>query len=169
VTNAELLDLLRESRVSVQFHIGLLAWSNNHSPLKTAKLAKAEETLARIDAALAERQDKPPCSCGQPYPCMKGCPDCCHSQGYLDYCQGDRHAERADSATDVVEWAYDAGTTQKAAFLDMELFVWPSVLHHSYKWSVTLTRNTVHYSIHGYCATEAEAKSAAIAAARGMK
>jgi hypothetical protein len=53
MTNAELVALLREARVSVQFHIGLLAWSNNHSPLKTDELAKAEETLARIDAALA--------------------------------------------------------------------------------------------------------------------
>jgi len=53
----ELLDLLREARVSVQFHIGLLAWSNNHSPLKTDELAKTEKTLNDIDSALAERQD----------------------------------------------------------------------------------------------------------------
>jgi hypothetical protein len=52
-TKVDPWELLREARVSVQFHIGLLAWSNNHSPLKTDELAKAEETLARIDAALA--------------------------------------------------------------------------------------------------------------------
>jgi hypothetical protein len=47
-------ELLREARVSVQFHIGLLAWSNSHSPLKTDELAKTEKTLNDIDSALAE-------------------------------------------------------------------------------------------------------------------
>jgi hypothetical protein len=74
-----------------------------------------------------------------------------------------------ESATPVVEWAYDVGNTQKAGFLDMELVIWPRVLHHLFKWSVTLTRNKVNYNTHGYSNTEAEAKSAAIAAARGLR
>jgi hypothetical protein len=74
-----------------------------------------------------------------------------------------------ESATPVVEWAYDVGNTQKASFLDMELVVLPRALHHLFKWSVTLTRNKVHYNTHGYTNTEAEAKAAAIAAARGLR
>lgn len=91
MTNTELISLLDEARDFM---------------VDSCRECSRESTSlrVRIDAALAERLDKPPCSCGQPYPCMEGCPDCCHSQGYLDYCQGDRHAERQDSAKDVVEW-----------------------------------------------------------------
>jgi hypothetical protein len=77
MTNAELLDLLREARDVCEYPEFIPSSGN---------ISHARQVRARIDAALAERQDKPPCSCGQPYPCMKGCPDCCHSQGYLDYC-----------------------------------------------------------------------------------
>jgi hypothetical protein len=123
-------------------------------------LSQDADLAARVEAALAERQDKPPCSCGQPYPCMKGCPDCCHSQGYLDYCQGDRHAERQDSAQKAVEWQMTnspIGTMH--AYLDgIDLRVrWDG---QDAAWDATR---------YGRCATEAEAKTAAIAAAKGMR
>jgi hypothetical protein len=123
-----------------------------------------------IDAALAERQDKPPCSCGQPYPCMKGCPDCCHSQGYLDYCQGDRHAERQDSATPVVESEVEWDRVNAhfyTAYPDNEtnLIVCRFDLTRQ-EWRWDMEREIKRK---GYCATQAEAKSAAIAAARGMR
>jgi hypothetical protein len=125
----------------------------------------------RIDAALAERQDKPPCSCGQPAPCMNGCSDCGHSQGYLDYCQGDRHAdrlaERQDSATDVVEWRLgddcDEEFVYYEAYPDSDTGL-DVVRFKDGKW-----RWTMSCEKQGYCDTEAEAKSAAIAAARGMR
>jgi hypothetical protein len=123
-------------------------------------LSQDADLAARVEAALAERQDKPPCSCGQPYPCMKGCPDCCHSQGYLDYCQGDRHAERQDSAQKAVEWQMTnspIGTMH--AYLDgIDLRVrWDG---QDAAWDATR---------YGRCATEAEAKTAALAAAKGMR
>jgi hypothetical protein len=129
VTNAELLDLLREASACV--------------------VAVRDDDLAkRIDAALAE-----------------GCPDCCHSHGYLDYCQGNRHAESRDSATDVVEWNDLAGQgIQIAKVGDLTL----RLVFHSYppawRWSVSHDRQD-----YGECFTEDEAKIAAIAAARGMR
>ena len=131
----------------------------------------------RIDAALAEAQGKPPCSCGQPYPCMKGCPDCCHSQGYLDYCQGDRHAERQDSAKDVVEYATGKGDIENVTweemskdffvanpddYTTMDAMLVPST--GNWLWSVAIEKEAS-----GRTSTLAEAKAAAIAAARGMK
>ena len=62
----------------------------------------------RIDAALAE-----------------GCPDCGHQYGQQEYCQGDGHAQHADSATPVVEWvnaerdaAFKRGVNAAAKELD---------------------------------------------------
>jgi hypothetical protein len=127
---------------------------------------RASALLARIDAALAVRQDKPPCSCGQPYPCMKGCPDCCHSQGCLDYCQGDRHAERLDSAKDVVEsdkvvWLHHEGSRVWSSGFGNVMF--DVVLsENGWKWVVARERKT------GVANTHDEAKAAAIAAARGL-
>jgi hypothetical protein len=76
-------------------------------------------------------------------------------------------AERQDSATDVVEWrvmqdedgfweAYPADGETELDVLRCE--------NGLYRWSATVEREEV-----GFCATEAEAKSAAIAAARGMR
>jgi hypothetical protein len=156
MTKEELLDLLRDARVSV-------VRDKNYA--QRERLYTYAEKLnilrERIDAALAERQDKPPCSCGQPYPCMKGCPDCCHSQGYLDYCQGDRHAEAQDSATDVVEWKQRQGCyIHDDGVNELRVHLWGDLWH----WSTV-----VEYRANGTCATEAEAKSAAIAVARGMR
>jgi hypothetical protein len=55
MSNENLINLLREVRPSVQFHIGLLSWSNGPSPFKTDDLLATERTLASIDAALAEK------------------------------------------------------------------------------------------------------------------
>jgi hypothetical protein len=161
MTNAELLDLLREARESVI----ALADEYESLMLATETEEKQRDLARRIDAALAERQDKPPCSCGQPYPCMKGCPDCCHSQGYLDYCQGDRHAERQDSATDVVEWEMRDIVDypiQHALLGEAELVVFPNIFEPVSQWYWKT-------GFMGEAPTEAEAKSAAIAAARGLK
>ena len=165
MTNAELLDLLREARQELAA-AGMSRASNSSFERERAD-KKVAQIHARIDAALAERQDKPPCSCGQPYPCMKGCPDCCHSQGYLNYCQGDRHAERQDSATEVhpcmADWHRDIceserSKAQRALFEGAGLEVFFG--GHVWRWRTNLG---------GTCATEAEAKTAAIAAARGMR
>jgi hypothetical protein len=98
---------------------------------------------------------------------MKGCPDCCHSHGYLDYCQGDRHAERQDSAKDVVEWRLgddcDEEFVYYEAYPDSDTGL-DVVRFKGGKWRWTMSREQ-----EGYCNTLDEAKSAAIAAARGLK
>jgi hypothetical protein len=172
MTNTELLDLLRRARkvadavVTDARSIAFAQWSPEQH--------RAEAVRDRIDKALAERQDKPPCSCGQPYPCMKGCPDCCHSQGYLGYCQGDRHAERQDSALaerqdsakDVVKWLSTKDGTDQICSLPSGEILYVYLLGGVWHYSIAEMRVRAPY---GYCATETEAKSAAIAAARGMK
>jgi hypothetical protein len=118
VTNAELLDLLREARVFVGF-----------CPTTQEGIDRVCEVRDRIDAALAERQD---------------------------------------SAKDVVEWKqYVAGGWSEAKIgADTLAAVGP--FDHDWgtqwRWRVTREQGCV-----GYCATEAEAKDAAIAAARGTK
>jgi hypothetical protein len=166
MANEKLLDLLREARESVI----ALADEYESLMLATETEEKQRELARRIDAALAERQDKPPCSCGQPYPCMKGCPDCCHSQGYLDYCQGDRHAERQDSATDVVESEVEWNRVNdnfSTAYPDDETSLTVSRFdptQQKWRWDVEWEGKKK-----GYCTTEDEAKEAAIKAARGLK
>lgn len=157
MSNNELLDLLREAEGCIEE----AAEAFDHLDAKT------NDVLRRIKAALAEAQDKPPCSCGQPYPCMKGCPDCCHSQGYLDYCQGDRHAEAQDSATDVVEWhAYGYARNELRSRIngaDVTVrFLAPNIsdIDTQYSWNVSLW---------GGATTLDEAKAAAIKAAREMR
>jgi hypothetical protein len=85
-------------------------------------MGKATQTIARIDAALAERQD---------------------------------------SATDVVEreerqgsYIHDDGVNELRVYLWGDQWHWHTV---------------VEYRANGICATEAEAKSAAIEAARGLR
>jgi hypothetical protein len=101
----------------------------------------------RIDAALAE-----------------GCPDCGHQYGQQEYCQGDGHAEHADSATPVVEWCA-VGDTWATAYpvdgVEMTVMRWADG---PWKWWTKLET-----SAQGTASTENEAKSAAIAAARGLK
>ena len=119
-------------------------------------MGKATQTIARIDAALAE-----------------GCPDCGHPYGQQDYCQGDGHAERQDSAKEVVE--SDAPTAlpeaewwappqQQAEIGGVYLRVWCASPH---EWHWTVWRAPQVES--GKCTTEAEAEAVAIAAARGVK
>jgi len=138
-----------------------------HDSYRQAQLQR-ERDEART--ALAERQDKPICSCSQPYPCMKGCPDCCHSQGYLDYCQGDSHAESRDSAKDIVESEVEWNNHNaqfSTAYPDDETSLTVSrfdLTRQEWRWN--LEREIKRK---GFCATEAEAKSAAIAAARGLR
>lgn len=127
-------------------------------------LSQDADLAARVEDALASR-DKLPCSCGQPYPCMKGCPDCCHSQGYLDYCQGDRHAGRQDSAKDVVEWTKVALEDDYAyAQPSSDTYVTTTRLDGQWQWSARRVQGCS-----GPCATEVEACRAATAAARGLK
>ena len=103
--------------------------------------------VARINAALAE-----------------GCPDCGHPYGQQDYCQGDGHAERQDSAKDVVESKpVDWGAPDRFQIAHVESFVaevFPDRDGKGWVWAIAQRDNAN---------TEAEAKAAAIAAARGMK
>ena len=141
MTNAELLDLLREARDSVERDMDYTEIpdqvSREHQRLLNLR--------ARIDAALAE-----------------GCPDCGHQYGQQEYCQGDGHAEHAESATPVVEWIdygeWGAKSTQIDGFaLTVRAHGLPGPWH----WEAPRCS--------GYAATKDEAKSAAIAAARGMR
>jgi hypothetical protein len=76
-------------------------------------------------------------------------------------------AEAQDSAKDVVEWRvmqddpdfWEAYPADGETALDVT-----RCKDGRYRWSATVEREEV-----GYCDTEAEAKSAAIAAARGMR
>ena len=103
-----------------------------------------DRALALHDAALAE-----------------GCPDCGHQYGQQEYCQGDGHAEHADSDTPVAEWEQRQGSyIHDDGVNELRVYLWGDEWH----W-----HTVVEYRADGTCATEAEAKSAAIAAARGLK
>jgi hypothetical protein len=128
MTNTELLDLLREARVSVFHDHEYARIFGTETDPAVAAVPKLADLLARIDAALAERQD---------------------------------------SAKDVVEWrvmqdedgfweAYPADGETELDVLRCE--------NGLYRWRATVEREEV-----GFCATEAEAKSAAIAAARALR
>lgn len=70
-------------------------------------------------------------------------------------------AEHADSATPVVEWTQRQGSyIHDDGVNELRVYLWGDEWH----W-----HTVVEYRADGTCATEAEAKSAAIAAARGMK
>ena len=140
MTNAGLLDLLREARENLA-SMGMRRGGPSSFDRQQADRGVAD-LHARIDAALAE-----------------GCPDCGHRYGQQEYCQGDGHAEYADSATQVVEWKTEMGlhaTTVNgvniAVFPMTEDGKWTAALH------VAEPFNTLD-----------EAKAAAIAAARGMR
>jgi hypothetical protein len=116
--------LLREARDSVARDAD---WTQYPDQLD-AEYRQLTDLLARIDAALAERQD---------------------------------------SAKDVVEWRVmqDEDGFWEAYPADGETAL--DVLRCEdglYRWSATVKREEL-----GFCATESEAKSAAIAAARGLR
>jgi hypothetical protein len=114
MTNEQLLDLLREAK-----------WYLTVAK-KTLTLAGTEDVLARIDAALAERQD---------------------------------------SAKDVVEWTKGASEDDYAyAQPSSDTYVTATRLDGQWQWSARRVQGC-----NGTCATEAEAKEAAIAAARGLR
>jgi len=70
-------------------------------------------------------------------------------------------AERQDSATDVVEWEQRQGSCiHDDGVNELRVYLWGDQWH----W-----HTVVEYRANGICATEAEAKSAAIAAARGLR
>jgi hypothetical protein len=74
-------------------------------------------------------------------------------------------AERQDSAKDVVEWTKGASEDDYTyAQLDSDTYVDVIQADGQWRWSALREQGCG-----GYCATEAEAKSAAIAAARGMR
>jgi hypothetical protein len=75
-------------------------------------------------------------------------------------------AERQDSATDVVEWEVcGSGFSIYIASMDDDTTLDAIRLNSGdWRWSAEVDRRKC-----GTCATEAEAKSAAIAAARGMR
>lgn len=69
--------------------------------------------------------------------------------------------ERIDSATPVVEWEKRQGDyIHDDGVKELRVYLWGGEWH----W-----RTVVEYRANGTCTTEAEAKAAAIAAARGMK
>jgi hypothetical protein len=70
-------------------------------------------------------------------------------------------AERQDSATPVVEWEQRQGSyIHDDGVNELRVYLWGDEWH----W-----HTVVEYRANGICTTEAEAKSAAIAAARGMR
>jgi len=70
-------------------------------------------------------------------------------------------AERQDSATDVVEWEQRQGSCiHDDGVNELRVYLWGDQWH----W-----HTVVEYRANGICATEAEAKTAAIAAARGLR
>ena len=70
-------------------------------------------------------------------------------------------AERQDSAKDVVEWEQRHGSyIHEDGVNELRVHLWGD----QWYWQAV-----VEYRANGICATEAEAKSAAIAAARGMR
>lgn len=76
--NIDPWELLREARESVEQDFD---WGEHDAAGRQTLLS----LLKRIDAALAARDAG--MNCG------KGCPDCGHPYGGLDYCQGDGHNE----------------------------------------------------------------------------
>ena len=69
-------------------------------------------------------------------------------------------AERQDSAKDVVEWEQRQGSCiHDDGVNELRVYLWGDQWH----W-----HTVVEYRANGICATEAEAKTAAIAAARGL-
>jgi hypothetical protein len=137
--------LLAAARGSVLQHKERLLDCDHDAETCTCDLAAQKiALLARIDAALAE-----------------GCPDCGHPYGQQDYCQGDGHAERADSAKDVVEWEERQGSyIHDDGVNELRVYLWGDQWH----W-----HTVVEYRANGICTTEAEARRAATAAARGMR
>jgi len=74
-------------------------------------------------------------------------------------------AERQDSAKDVVEWTKGASEDDYTyAQLDSDTYVDVIQADGQWRWSALREQGCG-----GYCATEAEAKAAAIAAARGLR
>jgi hypothetical protein len=70
-------------------------------------------------------------------------------------------AERQDSATSVVEWEERQGSyIHDDGVNELRVYLWGDQWH----W-----HTVVEYRANGTCATEDEAKSAAIAAAKGMR
>jgi hypothetical protein len=69
-------------------------------------------------------------------------------------------AERQDSAKDVVEWEERQGSyIHDDGVNELRVYLWGD----QWRW-----HTVVEYRANGICTTEAEAKSAAIAAARGL-
>jgi hypothetical protein len=70
-------------------------------------------------------------------------------------------AERADSSTDVVEWEERQGSyIHDDGVNELRVYLWGDQWH----W-----HTVVEYRANGTCATEDEARRAAIAATRGMR
>jgi hypothetical protein len=70
-------------------------------------------------------------------------------------------AERQNSTTDVVEWEQRQGSCiHDDGVNELRVYLWGDQWH----W-----HTVVEYRANGICATEAEAKTAAIAAARGLR
>lgn len=113
MTNAELIDLLREAREMLGNYLDNPIRPRPRFPL-----------FDRIDAALAEHEAE----------------------------------ERVDSATPVVEWAKNPQTLEWYA--KMSPFFVEVHYNNGWKWAVVSS---------GEAPSEAEAKAAAIAAAKGMK
>ena len=125
MTNTELLDLLREARVSVFHDHEYARIFGTETDPAVAAVPKLADLLARIDAALAERQD---------------------------------------SATDVVESEpVDWGAPDRFQIAHVGSFVaevFPDRDGKGWVWAIARRDNAN---------TEAEAKSAAIAAAKGLR
>ena len=77
-------ELLREARETLHdFAENFDCDGDSHKYNTTCRACDAAKQRDRIDAALAARNAG--MNCG------KGCPDCGHPYGGLDYCQGDGH------------------------------------------------------------------------------
>jgi hypothetical protein len=77
-------------------------------------------------------------------------------------------ADAQNSAKGVVEWYNAAGFSQRARINDWQLKVYPIGSRWCWEISHTSPEGWVKQTV-SYCFDEAEAKSAAIAAARGVK
>jgi hypothetical protein len=178
MTNAELIDLLREAQET------LLA---QHDPEDNIKMAN------RIDAALAKSQRVivkiEPSETPRPYlPPGIACPKCLtllEIGGGCERCDAalsspraarTEGAEKQESLTDVmkhekIEW----DTLRTECYLpenDQFLIVEKEFPSQQYCWFVKGSvpeERLMQLLAEGCCATEAEAKEAAIAAARGMR
>ncbi len=121
MTNAELLDLLREARESVFRDSLCREYDDSHKAAAMEEHKRRTNLMDRIDAALANSRD---------------------------------------STTEVVQWL--SPEKKPTVFL-------ASRGGASLEVSLGAERWFWDVSLYGDCATEAEAKSAAIAAARGLK